>query len=460
MENYNFEEIKGLLSNDDFDAAIDLLQKIVEEKLPHLEDEILHIVNRHNNLNKAIRNNTLTFQEIDVTRSKLFSDLLNLINVTKLEIESNRSVIKNLVAKEKSRIRKISFVSSFIACAVIISGFLYFHNIIVFIHTLTSTEYPYIENKEQFQSTIDALAGGLKNEFLNKYPAEGDCWGASQFTIGLRGVSEDFDDEILVKLAKDSLNSHSNLWRFKYQNTVDYHMGVSGWTLYGLSLFSHPIDTNIIVKGFLETQNSDGYWTLFPSTDKLNASTYATCFSTLALFNVWKNHPLSATLKHQVESALYKATNWLENNYSTELPIQWFDYPLDKFDQRAARATTALVLHTLCKVGSRNFLSFGKTWLSDFPHQPENIDFYEQSSNAYYSLKIIDGTRQLVVPWEIIVCCDLYKNCSVAGRYKINSWINETLKSVRPHDIQETTFAFIRSEMLISLNYLNNKRLI
>ncbi len=289
-------------------------------------------------------------------------------------------------------------------------------------------------------------------------------WTASQLMMGLANDFTDTVKENYLKLTSASIVDSCCCW-VEFVNYDD--MRASSWIISAIGSLNMLNKYHCKLLDFLiQHQLENGAWSMLPIEKKLTefSSTYATCHVIRALHNALPNidNPITRNI---INTSIDKGAKWLLANRSDTSKTVWEDYPNDKRKQaQESLSISGLVVHTL-NLTHYASTSINRQWLNDLPlYQSATPIFFRQQNDVFYYLNskntslatTRDGTRHLVIPWQIIAIVDAYKDGSFAEKLNANMWLDNAINNLNYKEIKNNQI-FMQAEIFIALRYLQDK---
>ena len=302
----------------------------------------------------------------------------------------------------------------------------------------------------KLQKVIDALSKNV-GEGLTQNQSNLIAWEASQMIISTTGRLAIGEDD-----AVNLLNARKNSECQCYYYNNRQHIAASGWALLAMNkLKASPTREQIAF--ILDRQNPAGWWPLYYplSVSERNASTYATAYAVLALYEYLGVGVSENGDQEKIRLAIQRGQRWLiESNIDGS--ASWWDVPNCPEGRKTSIGLSGLVLHVLhrTRASASDLDNLDKLWRQRLPDLlPEVSDNVE--STAVLENNIKEDAKNLKMPWAIIATTDAYAGGTDVQKEQAVNWMSDIINNI-DRTLPEVTGKpyFIKAELLISLRYL------
>jgi hypothetical protein len=229
---------------------------------------------------------------------------------------------------------------------------------------------------------------------------------------------------------------------------------ISGWVMKAFASMGEGISGSEI-DSLLVMQSSDGSWPTFEGTssDRFQ-STYATSWILLGLHDLRKANLIPADRVEAVDKAILSGSLWLYQN--REVNARWKPYP-NWQKATVSVSISGLAIHTLNTIKLQDISGLNEQWLNSLP---DNGKIENNNEQPYIEIPTsrglgIDQFVYFRIPWMVIATVDTLNTVDGEGRQKGRNFINSILKADEILVAEKHEWAFWRSELLYSLEYLN-----
>jgi hypothetical protein len=244
---------------------------------------------------------------------------------------------------------------------------------------------------------------------------------------------------------------------------------VSAWLAYGYGTIGKPIgigDLDFLLNNQDSQGDNSGWWPFYPCLERHpeNASTYVTAWCVLALEEQMSRGLISPDQTNRVETIINNGEVWLREGKVTGR-ARWYDYPQAPLfgEKMESLSSSALVLHTLHILDSRgernDFRELDSEWMAGLPNEVPSPAYKEVSGVAVQSsanIRRVDAIRQYVLPAEIIVTVDAYKNANFIQKAHALRWIDQLIDRLPEFQNNIQGAYWISAELLIGLRYMDS----
>jgi hypothetical protein len=252
------------------------------------------------------------------------------------------------------------------------------------------------------------------------------------------------------------------------------HTVATSWVMMAFANLNMNVNDTLI-KYIVNSQNVDGWWSLFPSKNNEDASTLSTAITILALSKTAKNSKDSNLVNQSVNNGL----KWLKNQYKNSGNV-FYDYPNASDKNSQSLAIYGLILHVinLLEPNGDEVNIINQDWLNDFKENRDKLkirgkDYYNIESHSLSGHAIqVDGFAKLEkdavinydLPWFIIATIDTYRNASIEQKEDIISFLEEIID--HGHEMYVDIIGgnggqpWLVSEFLIALRMINDEKIL
>lgn len=302
----------------------------------------------------------------------------------------------------------------------------------------------------KLQKAIDALSKNV-GEGLTQNQSNLIAWEASQMIISTKGNTA-LDEGRAANFLKAWKNQDCQC--YYYNNRA--HIAASGWALLAMNKLK-DVPTPEQIAFLLNRQNSAGWWPLYyPLSDlERNASTYATAYSILSLYEYLSVGANESKDKEKIRSAIERGQRWLIEK-QIDGHASWWDVPYNLAERKKSEGLSGLVLHVLhrTRANPSDLDNLDKLWLEKLPDlSPAVSDNVE--STAVLENGIKEDAKNLKMPWAIVATSDAYAGGTELQKEQVLDWTSNIINNI-DRTLPEITGKpyFIKAELLISLRYL------
>jgi serine/threonine protein kinase len=318
------------------------------------------------------------------------------------------------------------------------------------------------DRKATVERSISALAAHL-SETLGK--KENDVWTTAQMATALHARAT-IDSARVQEFLTRNCDPATASWND--DPSAPPNVVISGWVAIGMARNGYKM-TPAQLEFFLNTQQRDGWWTLYalkstgPAPPEM-ASTYATAMATLGIHEQLLLGIDDPKLAERIRTAVKLGRDWI---VKTRIPDQarWYDYPSNT-GQRVQVGVSGLAMHVLHRTAPTfgapgDLADIDARWLDNLPRVEMDAKAVETTQISLTLGQREDTTKQYPLQWAFIATADAYPNGSPSARAKALVWIDDILAhldAITDGVIGKTDW--MAAEWLISLRKFNGEKVI
>ena len=278
-----------------------------------------------------------------------------------------------------------------------------------------------------------------------------NAWTVAQMTVALEGIAP-FDRDVVSKYLERAKDPKCECWK---EYGGEDQAAASSWVLLALAKIGNPRQPDEL-KSLLDTQNSDGSWSIAPTAgDPSDSSTYGTSWALTVLHEYVAKHRLIPTEQTPIEQAIGRGVQYLVAARMPGKP-RWRDYPQAE-DGIESISDSGLTLHTLNQLGAID-PGVNRLWLEKLPSNAMGFTDFENSGHRGRSKDsnfFVDGIRRYRLPWALIATRDAYAGGSSKDQAAAQAWVETVLGDASEMQRATAKTPHIAAELLIALRYLN-----
>jgi hypothetical protein len=280
-------------------------------------------------------------------------------------------------------------------------------------------------------------------------------WTFAQILAATRGL-KNVDPQTAQIYLRSVADSACACWQEGPLKQSPPNIAASGWVLFSLAEIGIPA-SEAELRFLLKEQQSGGWWSIFPSSgDDKYASTLATSWALLGMQNQLARRLIVGPVSTEVQSAVATGAAWLIAH--REKRARWKNYPLLPIGMESD-SLSGLALHALHVSAPDSIGQIEADWLEALPAVPPSAIDVETSFIWIKNTRTPDREEndhfvQIKLPWMLIATVDAYKRGDYSKRARALGWLEQTIRQESLLSADTETDDWMRSEILIAIEYL------